>query len=112
MTRIATQLPRDFDSNPIPVAVGSGSRAALTAGVATSNTTLPASTSGMVIVRCTDYFWLNFGTSGVTAVAGATSILCPPGEGLYPVPSTATHFAGLRVGASDVVVQLESLIQS
>jgi hypothetical protein len=110
MARISTQLPRDLDSNPIPVAVGSGNRAALTAGVATSNTTVPTGTSGLVVVRSTDYFWLNFGSSGaVTAVAGATSILCPPGEGVYPVPAGTTHFAGLRVGGSDVIVQLESL---
>lgn len=113
MTRIATQLPYDQNSNAIPVAVGSGNRAALTAGVATSQTTVPTGTSGLVLVRCTDYFWLNFGTSAaVTAVAGATSTLVPPGEGLVPVPAGSTNFAGLRVGAADVVVQLESLIAS
>ncbi len=109
MSRIPTQLPRDSDSAPMQVAVGSGNRTNLTAGVATSNAALPTGTNGLLIVRCTDYFWLNFGSGAVTATAAATSILCPPGEGVYPVPSTATNFAGLRVGASDVAVQVESL---
>lgn len=109
MARVPTQLPRDYDSNPIQVPVGSGNRTNLTAGVATSNAALPTGANTLVIVRCTDYIWLNFGTSGVTASAASSSTLCPPGEGMYPISSTATHFAGLRVGASDVAVQVESL---
>jgi hypothetical protein len=31
---------------------------------------------------------------------------------VYAVPVTATHFAGLRVGSTDVVVQLEALATS
>lgn len=109
MSRIPTELPRDLNSAPIQALVGSGNRTNLTAGVASSNAALPTGTNGLVIVRCTDYIWLNFGTSGVTASAAATSILCPPGEGVYPVAATATHFAGLRVGSADVAVQVESL---
>lgn len=101
---------KDVNSHNIPILTGSGSRANLTAGVATSQTTVPVGTNQLVIVRNTDYFWLNFGTSGaVTATAAATSILVPPGEGAYPVPVGTTNFAGLRVGGTDVQVQLEAL---
>lgn len=110
MATVPGKLPRDNDSYPMQVAVGSGLRANLTAGAATSQTTVPTGTLGLVIVRCTDYFWLNFGTSGaVTATAAATSILVAPGEGVYPVPAGTTNFAGLRVGSADVAVQLEAL---
>lgn len=108
MFTTAVKLVTDSNSNAIQAPVGSFSRQNLTAGASTSNAALPAGTVDLVIVRCTDYFWLNFGTGGVTASAAATSILCPPGEGIYAVPSTATTFAGLRVGGTDVVVQLES----
>jgi hypothetical protein len=109
MTRIVTELPKDLNSAPMQVLVGSGNRANLTAGSTSSNGALPTGSLGMVIVRCIDYVWLNFGTSGVTASAAATSILCPPGEGAYPIAATATHAAVLRVGSTDVAVQIESL---
>jgi hypothetical protein len=110
MATLPAKMPRDNDSSPMQLAVGSGARANLTAGAATSNTTVPSGTYGLVIVRCTDYFWLNFGTSAaVTASAASTSILVAPGEGVYPVPIGSTHFAGLRTGSTDVVVQLEAL---
>jgi hypothetical protein len=102
-------LPRDDGGAPLQVPVGSGNRTNLTAGVASSNAALPTGTSRFVIVRASDYIWLNFGTSGVTASAANTSILCPPGEGVYPVAATATHAAALRVGSNDVPVQVESL---
>ena len=105
------QLYTDANSNPIQALVGSGSRTNLTAGLASSNAALPTGSDGLVIVRCTDYIWLNFGTSGVTASAANTSILCPPGEGVYPVASANTHAAVQRVGAADVIVQVESLVQ-
>jgi hypothetical protein len=95
---VKAQLLTDSNSVPIQALIGNGSRTNATAAVA--------------IVRSTDYVWLNFGTSGVTATAAATSILCPPGEGVYPIASTATHFAVLRVGAADVPVQVETLVQS
>ena len=110
MATLPAKMPRDNDSSPMQVALGSGSRSNLTAGAASTNTTVPAGTYGLVIVRCTDYFWLNFGTSAaVTASAASTSILVAPGEGVYDVPIGSTHFAGLRAGSSDVVVQLEAL---
>lgn len=106
---VDASLPKDRNSSAIQVLPDSGTRVNLTAGVATSNAALPSGADDMVIVRCTDYFWLNFGTSGVTASAAATSILCPPGEGAYVLPSGATHFAGLRYGASDVIVQVAAV---
>jgi hypothetical protein len=109
MAQVQGSLPRDNNSEPIQLVVGSRNRTNLTAGVASSNAALPTGSSGLVIVRCTDYVWLNFGTSGVTASAAATSILCAPGEGVYPLVATDTHFAGQRVGSTDVVVQVESL---
>ena len=108
MPDFSKKFPVDANSNTIPVLQGSGNRVNMTAAVASSNAALPTGTSSWVIVRCTDYIWLNFGTGAVTASAAATSFLVPPGEGAYPVASTATHAAILRVGASDVSVQLES----
>ena len=109
MARIPTELPRDLNSAPMQVLMGSGNRVNLTAASTTSNSALPTGSSGMVIVRATDYIWLNFGTEAVTASAAATSILCPPGEGAYPIAATATHVAVLRVSSNDVAVQVESL---
>jgi hypothetical protein len=109
---VKTQLVTDSNSNPIQALIGSGARTNATAGVATSNAALPTAATGLVIVRCTDYIRLNFGTSGVTATTASTSILCPPGEGVYPIAAADTHFAVLRVGAADVPVQVETLIQS
>jgi hypothetical protein len=112
-TVIATELPKDQNSVPIQVLVGSENRVNLTATVAsTAATALPTGTVGMVIVRNVDWVSLNFGTGGVVAANTATSILVPPGEGAYPVPSTATHFALIRVGSADVLCQLESLKQA
>jgi hypothetical protein len=109
MTTVVGKMPRDSDSAPMQVAVGSTNRANLTAGVASSSGTVPTGTVSLVIVRCTDYFWLAFGVGSATATANSASALVAPGEGVYPVPAGTTHFAGLRVGSTDVVVQLESL---
>lgn len=108
---ISGQMPADANSAPIPVLVGSGYRTNLTAAVASSNAALPtgASAGQLVLVRSTDYIWLNFGTSGVTASAATSSTLVPPGEGAYLVPAGATHAAVLRVGSADAAVQIESV---
>lgn len=101
-------LPKDQGGAPIQAILGIGVRTNLTAGSSSSNAQLPAGVEGIVIVRCADYVWLNFGTSGVAAAADNSSILCAPGEGVYRVPSSATHAAVLRVGSADVPVQLEA----
>lgn len=102
-------LPRDDGGAAVQVPVGSGNRVNLTAAVASSNAALPIGSLNYVIVRAGDYIWLNFGTSGVTASAAASSILCAPGEGVYPIAPANTHVAVLRVGSTDVPVQVESL---
>lgn len=104
-------LPNDLNGAQIPLMRGSGLRSNLTAGVATSNTTIPSGTDRFVLVRASDWVWLNFGASAaVTASAAITSILFAPGEAPVPVPVGTTHVAALRVGAADVPVQLESVL--
>jgi len=104
-------VPQPIDSNgvPLPSFEASGTRANLTAGSTTSNTTIPTGSAGKwCIVRSTAPFWLNFGSSGaVTASAASTSILWTGVEVLVKVPTGSTHFAGLRAGSADVGVQLE-----
>lgn len=106
-------MPQPLDNNgvPLPAVTYTGTRANLTAGAASSNTTIPTGSAGKyVAVRCSAPFWLNFGTSGaVTASAASTSILWSGVEFVIKVPTGSTHFAGLRVGSADVAVQLELL---
>lgn len=101
-------LPVDRNGREIQVPRGSGSRVNLTAGASSSNAALPTN-SQVVFVRCTADIWLNFGTSGVSATATASSILHPAGESVQVVPTGATHVAVLRFGATDVTVQVEKI---
>jgi hypothetical protein len=110
-TIIKTELPVDQNAHAIQVLVGSGTRVNLTATGTSSRSALPAGASEMVIVRASDYIWLNFGASNNTASNGVGSILCAPGEGAYPI-GTATHVAVLQVGVADVAVQVEGLKKS
>lgn len=107
-------LPRDDGGAVLPVVKGSGVRVNLTAASTSSNAAIPAGAlaDGVVIVRAVGgAVWLNFGTSAaVTASAAITSALFVEGEGLAAVPAGTTHVAVLRVGSSDVVVQLESIV--
>lgn len=105
-TFVNATLPIDRNGREIQVLRGSGSRANLTAGATTSNVALPTGAQ-IVFIRATDHVWINFGTAGVTASAANTSQLHPAGESVAIVPTGATHFAALRVGASDVPVQIE-----
>lgn len=105
-TVVNTTLPIDRNGKAIPVPRTSQSRTNLTAGVASSNAALPTGYQ-MVFVRCTDHIWINWGTGAVTASAASTSQLHPAGESVQVVPTGATHIAVLRVGASDVPVQVE-----
>lgn len=106
-TVVNTTLPIDSNGRPIPVPRTSQSRVNLTAGVASSNAALPSGGYKLVFVRCTDHVFINWGTSGVTASTGATSQLHPAGESVQVVPTGATHIAVIRIGASDVPVQVE-----
>lgn len=105
-TFVDTTLPIDRNGREIQVPRTSQNRVNLTAGSATSNAALPSGYK-IVYVRCTDHIWLNWGTAGVTASAASTSQLHPAGESVQVVPKGATYIAVLRVGASDVPVQVE-----
>ena len=99
-------LPLDRNGQPIQVLRPSGTRVNLTAGSTTSRAALPTGAQ-VVLFRATDHVWYNLGDSGVEASAAATSVLFPAGEAAVVLPTGATHVAVLRVGASDVPVQLE-----
>src|SRR5574343_201009 len=105
-TVVNTTLPLDRNGRDIPIPRTSQVRTNLTAGVASSNAALPTGYQ-MVYIRCTDHIWINWGTSGVTASAANTSQLHPAGESIQVVPTGATHIAVLRVGSTDVPVQVE-----
>lgn len=102
-------LPRDDGGAALQVVIGTGNRTNLTAGSSSSSATLPTGSSRFVLVRASDYIWLNFGTGSATAAANNTSILCPPGEGVYAIAAANTHVGVLRVGSADVPVQVESI---
>lgn len=106
-TLVNTTLPIDSNGRPIPVPRTSQTRVNLTAGVASSNSALPSGGFRLVFIRCTDHIWINWGTAGVTASAANTSQLHPAGESVQVVPTGATHIAVLRVGSTDVPVQVE-----
>lgn len=95
---------------PVQIVHGTATRVNNTAAAASAaEAALPAG-SLVLIVRCTDFIWLRFGTTGMgAAAADANSILVPGGEGVIQAPDTATHFRTLRVGSADVAVQLESV---
>ena len=101
-----TSLPLDRNGQPIQVLRGSGTRVNLTATDTTSRDAIPSGAQ-VVLIRATDHIWYNFGDSGVTASAAATSVLFPAGEASVVVPTGTTHVAVLRVGATSVPVQLE-----
>lgn len=108
---LGTTLPIDRNAQPVQVMVGTGTRVVVTAsGTALAATALPdTGVAKAFYVRCTDYIWLVFGDNSVAATSDADSILCPPGEGVYVQLAQPTHFSVLRVGASDVTVQIESI---
>ena len=99
-------LPLDRNGQAIQILRASGTRANLTAGAASSRVAIPSGAQ-VVLIRATDHIWYNFGDSNVTASAADTSVLFPAGEAAVVVPTGATHVAVLRVGSSDVPVQLE-----
>jgi hypothetical protein len=94
------------NGSPIQHVEGTGTRVNLTAAAVSSNSAIP---SGATAVKVTalDNVWLNFGTGAVTASAATTSILHYSGVDMYSIPDGATHVAVLRVGSSDVPVQVE-----
>lgn len=98
---------------PAQVVFGSGSRVNATAGAAsTAEAALPTG-ARVIEVRATDAIWIRFGNTGMSAAAAdANSILFPAGEKVMPVPLDSSgnpfdYFRVLRVGSSDVAVQIE-----
>ena len=101
---------------PLQVVYGSGTRVNATAGAAsTSEAALPSS-SRVIEVRATDAVWIRFGNTGMgAAAADENSILFPAGEKVMPVPLDANgnpydYFRVLRVGSTDVPVQIERVL--
>lgn len=108
------QLIRDSSSSPVQMFVQSGARVNVSTAGATSSaaTALPASVDpngSLVEIRATGACFINFGTGGVAASADSTSMLFPAGEKSMKLPKGTTHFAIIRVGSDDVVVQIENL---
>lgn len=100
------------DGSPVQTVMGTGTRINATAAAAsTAEAAIPA--GGLVMfVRCTDFIWLRFGTTGMgAAAADLNSILVPGGEGIIQAPDSTTHFRVLRTGSADVAVQLETVTQ-
>lgn len=104
----------DGGGNPIPVYSLTGTRVNATATVAsTVEAALPAG-ARVVEIRALDAIWIRFGLTGVgAAAADANSILWTPGSGPVFLPEidgqTATHFRCMRVGSSDVTLQIEAI---
>jgi hypothetical protein len=106
------KVSRKFSSgdDALQIVAGNGVRVNATASnPSTTEVALPTN-GGLLIVRAADAVWLRLGATGVgAAAADANSILFLGGEAPLPVPDGATHFRVLRVGASDVILQLEGV---
>lgn len=94
---------------PVPIVIGSTTRVNATAGAASTSEAAVPTGGRIMIVRAVDNIWIRFGATGMgAAAADANSILFTAGEGYYMLQPTDAFFRVLRVGASDVLVQLES----
>lgn len=96
--------------DPLPVTVPTGVRVNATAGdSSTAEAAVPAGGT-IVMIRATAAIWIRFGATGMgAAAADANSIMFVAGEAPYQLKTGEAYFRVLRVGASDVVVQLESV---
>lgn len=110
-----TRAVRYPDGTPVPLVYLSGSRVNLTASsTSTSATALPTG-AAVVAIRATGDVWLRFGDSGIgAAAADANSMLFVAGELILPLSLDGntdpyTHVRALRVGSSDVTVQIERI---
>lgn len=103
--------PIDSAGRSVPTLRDSGDRTQVTTtdGNTTAATALPTA-SQLVFIRATATCYINFGTSGVAAVADETSQLFIQGETIQPVPPGATHYAVIRIGATDATVQVAKAI--
>jgi hypothetical protein len=89
---------------------GTGTRVNATAGAAsTAEAAVPVG-GNVIIIRATDAIAIRFGATGMGAAAvDADSILFVGGEAPYVLVSGQGFFRVIRVGATDVAVQLESV---
>lgn len=98
-----------------PVVRYTGQRVNSVAGATSSGGELPAG-SKVIELRITDSVYLRFGDSAVGAAAADTnSILVPAGEKIMVVPAASnpevpyTYFRAIRVGSTDVALQIEKV---
>ncbi len=114
----SVQLPRGVQfptGGNLQTVFYSGTRVNATA--AASSTAEAALPSGAVVVelRMTDFIWIRFGDTGMgAAAADANSMLMAGGEKIMPIPLNASgvpygYFRVLRVGSTDVAVQIEKV---
>lgn len=102
------------DAAQVPFLTGTRTNHTTAGAGSTAEAAIPSGAK-VVEVRATDAVWLRFGATGVGAAAADTnSILFPAGVSAMPVPfstgeTASTHVRVMRVGASDVTVQMESL---
>lgn len=103
------------NGSPVPVVYGSGTRVNNTAAAASAAEAALPTGAAVIEVRATDAIWLRFGNTGMAAASAAsTSILFVGGEKVMPVPLDGSgnpydYFRTLRVGSTDVAVQIESI---
>lgn len=103
------------NGNAVQTVYGSQTRVNVTAGAASSSETAVPGGASAVEIRATGDIWLRFGNTGLgDAAADANSILFPGGEKFIVVPLDANgaaydFFKVMRVGSSDVPVQMEAV---
>jgi hypothetical protein len=95
---------------PIQIVLGTGTRVNATAGAASTAAVAVPAGGNILLIRATDSIAIRFGGASVGAAAvDADSILFISGEAPYVLKTGETHFRVIRVGSSDVAVQLESV---
>lgn len=106
---------RAIKGEPLPIYEGTGTRVNATAtATATAAAGLPGTGTKLVEIRATDAIWIKFGTGSVAADTTSASILWTPGSAPLVIPLDGsndpyTHFSCMRVGSSDVPVQIEQI---
>lgn len=109
----STSAVRNGIGQSLPIYEGTGTRVNLTATSSASVATGVPGGAKVVEVRATDAIWIKFGDNTVAAAANAASILWTAGSAPLVVPTDGTdeytYFSVMRVGSSDVAVQVEKI---
>lgn len=93
-----------------PVVLYAGRRVNATVGSSSSAALEIPAAARVIEVRLTDAVYLRFGGSDLGAAAADTnSMLVVGGEKLMVVPEGTTHFRAIRVGSTDVALQIEAV---